>query len=74
MTPIVAVSARRHDLAEEDILHAYRQAVRVYPDDDGLDLMIGPARSGDLLEIGVVGADGGTDVIVHAMRARRKYL
>lgn len=34
----------------------------------------GPDRSGALLEIGLVGSENGTAVIVHAMRARPKFL
>ena len=40
-----------------------------------LVMLVGPDRSGSsLLEIGVVRADDGTPVIVHAMNARPKFL
>jgi len=37
-------------------------------------MLIGPDRSGALLEIGMVRGDDGTAVIVHAMKARRKFV
>src|SRR6266566_832489 len=72
--PDIAPSARRHGIADDDMRHALRNPVRVfYPDDEGLTMFIGPRRDGGLLEIGVV--DGDADpVIVHAARARPKYL
>ena len=46
MEPIIAESARRHGWADDDILHAYRQPVRVWPNaDDDMDMIIGPIRS-----------------------------
>jgi hypothetical protein len=76
MEPIITPSAHRHGFANKDILHAYRQAVRVWPNaDDDMDMVIGPTRSGIvMLELGVVTADDGTAVIVHAMTARPKFL
>lgn len=65
-----------HGCADEDILHACRQAIRVWQDvDDGMDMIVGPIRSAAyMLELGVVTAEDGTPVIVHAMPARPKYL
>jgi hypothetical protein len=41
--PIITESARRHGWADEDILHAYRQPIRVWPNaDDDMDMIIGP--------------------------------
>jgi hypothetical protein len=72
--PIIAPSARSHGLDDEDILHAFRNPVRAWPvDDEGMTMLVGPARNADLLEVGVIdGQDG--PVIVHAMKARLKYL
>lgn len=71
MEPVIAESARRHGCADEDILHAYRQAIRVWPHaDDDMDMIVGPVRSAmGMLELGVVTAWDGTSVIVHAMKA-----
>ena len=71
--PIVAESAHKHGVGDDDILHAYNNPIRVEELDDELFMLVGANRAGNLLEIGVVtGADG--PVIVHAMEARSKYL
>ncbi len=71
--PIIAGSARKHRLDDEDILHAYNQLILVEYLDEGLFMLVGPDRAGRLLEIGVVPSSDGP-VIVHAMAARPKYL
>jgi hypothetical protein len=71
--PDIAPSARRHGVADDDMRHALRNPVRVFYPDEGLTMFIGPRRDGSLLEIGVVDGDAGP-VIVHADRARPKYL
>lgn len=71
--PIVLQSARRHGVADDDVLHAHRHPLRAFDLDDGLVMVIGPDRSGRLLEVGVAVADGLT-FLVHAMPARAKYL
>jgi hypothetical protein len=71
--PLIAASALKHGVTAEDILHAYRNPIRAYDLDDGFTMLVGPASSGDLLEIGVVtGTEG--PVIVHALRARPQFL
>lgn len=72
MTPQIASSARRHGIDDQDILHAYRNAFRVY-EEDGTVMRIGADRSGRLLELLVVTRHGRRR-IVHAMQARAKYL
>jgi hypothetical protein len=54
--------------------NAYRQPIRIWDLDEGMDMYVGPSRSGTILEVGVVLADDGTSTIVHAMVARPKYL
>ena len=67
--PVIAASARRHGITDEDMLHAVMHPLRVLE----LTMLIGGSRTGVPLEIGVVhGADG--VVIVHAMPARGKFL
>jgi hypothetical protein len=56
------------------MLHAYRNAIGAWALDEGLVMLIGPDRSSALLEIGMVRSDEGTTVIVHAMKARRKFV
>ena len=63
----------KYDLVEDQILHAYRNPLRIWDVGDGLTMIIGPNAAAIFLEVGYV--DGETAVvIVHAMRAREKYL
>jgi hypothetical protein len=71
--PIVAGSARRHGVGDDDILHAFNHPMFVEELDEQLLMFVGPDRAGKLLEIGVVTASDGP-VIVHAMEARPKYM
>lgn len=71
--PVIAESARKHGIHDEDMIHAYRNAIRSFDLDEGLIMLIGPSRPGNLLEIGVVSSDT-APVIVHAMPARPKFL
>jgi hypothetical protein len=70
--PVIANSARRHGVADDDMLHAYRNTIEVYELDEGLRMLVGADRAGRLLEIGV-DIKGDADRIVHAMPRRRKY-
>lgn len=65
-------SARRHGIADEDILHAFRNAIRVVRLDD-MSILVGGDRSGRLLEVGIV-IQGSRCRIVHAMQVRPRYL
>lgn len=56
------------------MLHAVRMAISERNLEDGLMMLVGPARDGELLEVGVLDIDGDDPVIVHAMRARARYL
>jgi hypothetical protein len=71
--PSIAASARRHGLHDAEILHAFDHPIAVEYLEDGLVMFVGPDRAGNLLEVGVADSPTGP-VIVHAMRARRKYL
>ncbi len=71
--PLVLESAHRHGVANDDALHAWALAIDAYDLGEGLVMYIGPARSGDLLEVGVVEWHGEI-AIVHAMRARTRFL
>jgi hypothetical protein len=71
--PIIAPSALKHGLGEEEILHAYRNPVRVWDLGDGLTMIVGPNQAAIFLEVGYVDGDTAV-VIVHAMRAREKFL
>lgn len=52
--PIVAPSALKHGLGEADILHAYRNPVRVWDLGDGLTMIVGPSQAATFLEVGYV--------------------
>lgn len=71
--PIIADSARKHGVRDDDMLHAYNNPIRMYDLDEGFTLIIGPSQSSEVLEIGVVDGDL-APVIVHAMPAREKFL
>lgn len=72
MDPVILASAREHGVLDDDMLHAYRNPIRVF-DVGELIMLIGPDQSSSLLEIGVAHAEG-IDFIVHAMAARPKFL
>ena len=58
---------------DTDIIHCFENPILVEDLDDDLVMLVGPDRTGRLLEVGVVVGDDGP-VIVHAMEARTKYL
>ena len=72
MDPVVLDSARKHGVSDDDMLHAYRNPIRVFDLDD-LVMLIGADESARLIEIGVARSEG-IEFIVHAMTARRKFL
>ncbi|GCB01626.1 hypothetical protein [Mycolicibacterium sp. NCC-Tsukiji] len=68
-------SARKHDIADEDMLHAWEYQLRyVLQEYDGeLQMLVfGPSRNGALLEL-VVPLDE-PQRIIHADRMRSKFL
>ncbi len=68
-------SARRHGVADEDVLHAIDHALAI--EDAGEDpdrwLLLGPDRSGNLLEVVVLISGNDHQVALHAMAMRPKY-
>lgn len=69
-------SARRHGVADDDMLHAIEHSLVV--DDIGEDpdrwLVIGPDRAANLLEVVVLTTTEGDEMIIHAMALRATYL
>lgn len=63
-------SARKHGVNDDDMLHAMRNALFVHFL-DGYRMVIGPARDGQLLEVGV---NSSSNAIFHAMTARGQFL
>lgn len=71
----VLASARKHGVDAHDIEHAWENAVRLVEyeyEGEGRLLVIGPDRSGALLELVAVPVDGPTRII-HADRLRAKF-
>ena len=68
-------TARRHDITDEDILHAIEHSMLV--DDLGEDpdrwLVIGPDHAANLLEIVILITSEGDELIIHAMPLRPVY-
>jgi hypothetical protein len=71
--PLIAPSARKHGIPDDEVLHAFNNPLRAEDLDEGLTMLIGADHAGNLLEIGVAESDEGP-VIVHALPARPKYL
>ena len=72
MDPVIVATARKHGVNDNDMLHAYRNPIRVFSLDD-LIMLIGADQAGNLLEIGVATGEG-VEFIVHAMPARPRFL
>jgi len=66
-------SARKHGIADEDIKHAAANAMTIDQQDDDTRLYLGPARSGDILEVVTIVRADGPELAIHAMRMRPKY-
>lgn len=68
-------SARKHGVADQDILHAIDHALAF--EDVGEDpdrwLLIGPDTAGNLLEVVVMITVEGTQIVIHAMPMRDEY-
>jgi hypothetical protein len=68
-------SARRHGIADADMLHAIDHSLLV--DDLGDDpdrwLVIGPDQAANLLELVVLVTAEGDELIIHAMPLRAVY-
>lgn len=68
-------SALRHGVGAEDIVHAvdHSRAVEDLGDDPDRWLVLGPDRSGNLLEVVVLVTVEGDELAIHAMAMRAKY-
>ena len=71
--PVIAESARRHGVSDEDMLQAYAHPVRVFDLDEGFRMVIGANNAATLYEVGIVAGED-RPVIVHAMQSRDKFL
>ncbi|CAN5878944.1 hypothetical protein BH23ACT10_BH23ACT10_37870 [soil metagenome] len=71
-------SARRHGVGDADIAHAITHHLHVGAagDDDGppwRTLYLGPDCAANLLEVIVLDADDGAELVIHAMKMRPRY-
>lgn len=70
-------SALKHGVSEEDILRAAtHRAYESEPDDDlpAKQFVLGFDRHGRLLELGILTFDSGNQLVIHAMKSRRRFL
>jgi len=70
----IAPGARKHGIDDEDILHAIRNRMFQAVGSDDLAMFIGPARNAMLLEIGVLAPNSDAPTVIHADKARDKFL
>lgn len=73
---VVRDSARKHGVADDDILHALAHAMVTLPRVDrppGGTLHLGPDGAGRLLEVVSVREGGDVHRVIHAMPMRRGY-
>ncbi len=69
---VIAASASKHGVSDEDIRHAYGHPIRVFELDDCFTMIIGANQAGIIYEMGVVyGVQA--PVVIHAMKARDKF-
>ncbi|HEY4279008.1 MAG TPA: hypothetical protein VGM91_12340 [Conexibacter sp.] len=68
-------SARKHGVADEDILHAIDHALATEDIGEEPDrwLLLGPDRAANVLEVVVLTTVEGTQMAIHAMRMRPIY-
>ena len=70
-------SARKHGIAPDDAIHAAEHAVFVSDlndDSPARQLRLGFDSARRLLEVVVLRFDSGSELVIHAMKARRQYL
>ena len=70
-------SASKHGVDSDDVLHAVASAFVVadMSDDESplRTLVLGPDRSGNMLEVVVLHFDDGREMVIHAMLMRADY-
>ncbi|MCB0974816.1 MAG: hypothetical protein KDB86_09695 [Actinobacteria bacterium] len=68
-------SARRHGIADADMLHAvdHSMGVEHVGEDPDRWLVIGPDRTGNLVEVVVLATTEKREILIHAMSMRAVY-
>lgn len=69
----VRKGARKHGVADEDMRHAVRHAIRSRELDENTTLLIGADSAGRLLEVVVADLDTDRARIIHAMTLRASF-
>ena len=71
----IVPTARKHGVSDDDIRHAFANAVAAIttPGQPDFTILIGPDLAVQFIEIGVLTAED-NDYVIHAMAARPKYL
>jgi hypothetical protein len=71
----IHASARRHGVADDDMLHAIQHSLAVEDvgDDPERWLVIGPDRAASLLELVVLVTGQRDEIVIHAMPMRPIY-
>jgi hypothetical protein len=72
MTYRILPSARKHGIADEDILHAIEFVVTWRQRNDR-NLYLGSDRAGNMLEVITIIEADESEIVIHAMRMRRRY-
>ena len=77
--PHIIQSARKHGISDEDILHAYRTQFDWFYLKNEVTIITGYSTGMEVLEIGFVPGNNSTpdrviDLIIHAMKARPRFL
>jgi hypothetical protein len=66
-------SARKHGVADADVLHAARNALATDDQDDNVRVYLGPGRNAELLEVAAIVRAEGPELAIHAMKMHPKY-
>lgn len=70
----VAEAARKHGIADADMLHALRVQFRALRQNGNRELIIGADRTGRLLEIVILDAtEQEPPCVIHAMELRKRF-
>jgi hypothetical protein len=67
-------AASRHGIKAADLRHVVTHALRRLEQDEGLRVYLGPARNGELLEVITSRRPDGSEIAIHAMKIRPKYV
>ncbi len=71
--PLIAISAHKHGIRDDDMIHAFNHPILVDELEEGLTMFVGADLAGNLLEVGIIDSSDGP-IIIHARPARPKYL